>query len=542
MHPNMNSHILRSISLLAFLLLCFSTMSGQAWLNDASSFSPDPTLKPQDRFGTSGWMRDTMLVIGAPGNEYDHQGANRVFASGAAYVYRKNQQGDWEFFQKLVAPIRHGASAYGASVATDGEWVMVGAYLMKVDSVQGSTNVGEVYVYKMDGQDSLKYHSTLLAPNPVPIQEFGVSLALQEKRLLVGAKGERRDLQEGDPLEDAGAAYYFELENDSWNFKQKLVASDRLKDGQFGASLVMDHAWAVIGSPTYDVPSPQGFDYFESGQAYVFEFDSTSRTWTETQILRDQTIDFFGDYGRFLALSGQQLMIGKPKESTLPSGQVFASPGGVEVYEVDSMAQWKLIQELSPPDLGRRTEFGHVAMQGDIALIGALGADFVPESQDSVADAGAVYAFEKQSNGLWQQVNKFGAPTRRRFDGFGFHVLLNGPEAVVLSPYAAKDSVLYDAGAFYVFQRNWPLPLTPAQLPGITLHPNPAGQLLQLSYPGYTLESLRLFDLQGKQYSLPLQHQGESSRIHVSSLPTGLYVVQLRLSDGRYTHLKFLKA
>jgi hypothetical protein len=80
-------------------------------------------------------------------------------------------------------------------------------------------------------------------------------------------------------------------------------------------------------------------------------------------------------------------------------------------------------------------------------------------------------------------------------------------------------------------------PEVPAEAMDIKLFPNPASNILHISTTGLTLSHIRMIDLQGR---VLLNQEGNHSEIDVTSLPAGMYLVQLITVDGRYVNRKMV--
>lgn len=77
----------------------------------------------------------------------------------------------------------------------------------------------------------------------------------------------------------AGAAYIYELENEDWIEKVKLLPEEVSREDKFGRSVGTDGQKVIIGSVLSD---EQGID---SGSAYVFAKNETSSWIQEAKLL-----------------------------------------------------------------------------------------------------------------------------------------------------------------------------------------------------------------------------------------------------------------
>jgi hypothetical protein len=106
--------------------------------------------------------------------------------------------------------------------------------------------------------------SKLLASGSGSFDRFGISVALDDSTLVIGAPGAGID-RFGQP----GAAYVFVRdESGRWNEQDKLTASDGAAGDAFGVSVSVKGDIAVIGAFHDDRNG------FQSGSAYVFVRDS----------------------------------------------------------------------------------------------------------------------------------------------------------------------------------------------------------------------------------------------------------------------------
>ena len=103
-------------------------------------------------------------------------------------ILRKNGDGTWSYEASLAAP--SSATAFGSrhAMATNGDWIAIGA---KSDDSFGS-NSGAVHMYKYDGA-AWDYRGALshMAPfGSIVTDQFGMALAMDGDRMVVGSRAE----------------------------------------------------------------------------------------------------------------------------------------------------------------------------------------------------------------------------------------------------------------------------------------------------------------------------------------------------------------
>ena len=187
----------------------------------------------------------------------------------------------------------------------------------------------------------------------------------------------------------------------------------RGRQATFGFTASLDGDRAIVGARNND----SGFT--NSGAAYIFE-RSTAGTWPATGIKlvasnrADSTL-----FGASVSISGDRALIG--------SGDAARS---AYVFARQSDGTW--IEEQILTTTGTTGDhFGReVSISGDRALVGANG------DTDLGANAGAVYVFERQSNGVWMETAKLHAPAPNAGPGdlFGNAVWQQGTRVLVGAP------------------------------------------------------------------------------------------------------------
>jgi hypothetical protein len=122
---------------------------------------------------------------------------------------------------------------------------------------------GAVYVYRRSG-DVWSFDAYIKAPQPQAGAGFGISLALHDRRLLVGAATESVEQATTNPhYDDSGAAYLYD--SISPRFQPRVFRpdpSDRL--ALYGLSVALGSRWLAIGGPDADE---------QRGAVRVFEVD-----------------------------------------------------------------------------------------------------------------------------------------------------------------------------------------------------------------------------------------------------------------------------
>jgi hypothetical protein len=147
-------------------------------------------------------------------------------------------------------------------------------------------------------------------------------------------------------------------------------------------------------------------------------------------------------FGLAIAMSGNTALVGVESDSL---DAELTAQGSAYVFVRDGGGSWSLQAKLVAADAGFTDRFGGaVALDGDTALIGAIGA--------GTQETGAAYVFVRQGS-TWTQQQRLGHATPAGGDRFGIALALSGDTAVIGAD--SRDVGGSDRqGAAYVFVRN----------------------------------------------------------------------------------------
>jgi hypothetical protein len=259
---------------------------------------------------------------------------------------------------------------------------------------------------------------------------FGSSVSVSGDRAIVGAPGENTGGF------GAGAAYILERDSSGmWSEVQKLQASDKQTGDIFGSSVSVSGDLAIVGAISENTGGAG------AGAAYIFERDS-SGMWSEVQKLQASDKDSFDIFGSSVSVSGNRAIVGAPGENT---GGYNA--GAAYIFERDSSGMWNEVQKLQASDKQTGDVFGSsVSVSGNRTIVGALG------ENTGGYNAGAAYIFERDSDGMWNEVQKLQASDKDSFDFFGSSVSVSSDQAIVGAH--GENTGGYNAGAAYIFERD----------------------------------------------------------------------------------------
>ncbi|MFT7155699.1 MAG: hypothetical protein ACI8Q1_000701 [Parvicella sp.] len=386
-----------------FILLFCTTListSGRAqnWAETQKIVASDRSS--YDEFGSAVAIYESTAVVGAYKEDEDEFGANTVASAGSVYVYDMDTNGDWIETQKLVIPDRDIGDFFGCSVSIYGDYIVVGAFEEEEDELglNNLNHAGSVFIFKKNGSGVWLLVQKIVSSDRKASDRFGLPVSIWKNQLVVGAFLQNYDENDQNIMLDPGAAYVFELDTVSgvWSETQKIVASDRAQDDWFGYSVAIHENTIIAGAYQNNTNATGGANISNAGSAYVFEKDTATGIWTEVQ---------------------------KIVASDRADGDWFG---------------------------------GNVALWEDQIVVGAKAADFDENGLNAVGGSGSVYIYTRDILGTWNQTQKIVAPVRGVADYFGGVVSIHGNYILVTAHGEDEDefesNTQTNAGAGYLFE------------------------------------------------------------------------------------------
>jgi hypothetical protein len=197
--------------------------------------APDKT--DGDFFGYSISIYKKTMIIGAYRNDTDTDGTDIVKDAGAAYIFEKDISGNWVFKQKITASVRSKDATFGESVSVYDRTIVVGTH----DDPFGISGGGSAYVFTKDNNGNWQQTQRLVASDLGYWEYFGGKVAVGADVIAIGAHAENHDEVGQNDLNSAGAIYLFTKDGaGKWIERQKICATDRAVNRGFGVSVAVD--------------------------------------------------------------------------------------------------------------------------------------------------------------------------------------------------------------------------------------------------------------------------------------------------------------
>jgi len=407
-----------------------------------------------DNYGYSIAISGNWAIVGAPFEDEDANNENNLNSSGSAYILY-NTEGVWLEYQKIVASDRAALDNFGFAVDIDGDYAIVGAYTEDENASGSDTkmNPGSAYIYK-NIEGTWTQIEKIVASDRSADDNFGYSVSIDGNYAVVGAWYEDENEDGNETFTSAGSAYIFQNNSDNWTQIQKIVHSDRDGGDNFGCSLSISGDYIVVGANCEDENVAGGATLNESGSAYVFK--KNGGTWEQLQKIVSADRDAADYFGHKVAIDGLNIIVGAYGDDEDANGSNVVDGAGAAYIFTLNAGTWTQAQKIVAPNrnvVGDR--FGYsVAISNSYVIVGAYMEDEDEAEANSYSNAGAAYVFHKV-NANWTQVQKIDASDRAMTDNFGFSVGISNGYAFVGAQSEDEDSIganfMSGAGSVYFF-------------------------------------------------------------------------------------------
>ncbi|UCC22767.1 MAG: SMP-30/gluconolactonase/LRE family protein [Planctomycetota bacterium] len=247
-----------------------------------------------DHFGHSVSIDGEYAIVGA--HLDDDKGSN----SGSAYIF-KHEGEIWSQQAKLIPSDGSDGDNFGYSVSIDGDYAIVGSYH---DDDKGSDS-GSVYIFRREGE-TWTQQTKLLASDGYTFDYFGVNVSIDGDYAIVGSNDE--------------SAYIFKREAEVWSEQVKLKASDWYHNDYFGSEVSIDGEYAIVGACGDDYNNVS-----DAGSAYIFKRDGNS--WSQQAKLLASDGCKYDYFGRSVSIDGDCVIIGAHQNTSSGSAYIFKRDG-----------------------------------------------------------------------------------------------------------------------------------------------------------------------------------------------------------------------
>jgi hypothetical protein len=321
------------------------TRSGTTWSEQQKIQASDK--QTSDQFGQT-------VAVSGDGNTAI-VGAIYEDGTGSAYIFTRSGT-TWTQQQKIQALDKQAGDQFGWSIAIsgDGNTAIVGA--------RYEDGTGSAYIFTWSGT-TWSEQQKIQASDKQGGDEFGWSIAISDdgNTAIVGA------YREGS----IGAAYIFTRSGTSWSEQQKIQASNKQADDEFGWSVAIsgDGNTTIVGARLDDANTGTGIVY-DAGAAHIFTRSGT--TWSEQQKIQASDKELSDRFGGPVSISedGNTAIVGAYGEDT--GG---GSAGAAYIF-TRSGTTWSEQQKIQASNRQGGGYFGYsvsISGDGDTTIVGAYG-------------------------------------------------------------------------------------------------------------------------------------------------------------------------
>ncbi|MHC4425181.1 MAG: FG-GAP repeat protein [Planctomycetota bacterium] len=295
-----------------------------------------------DRFGLRVSISGDCAIVGAP---YADPHGER---SGSAYIFKRYSEG-WVEQAEITAFDGAPYDYFGHFVCISADYAIVAA---PEDDIDGLMNAGSAYIFKHDGESWVQ-QAKLIASDRAAYDRFGASVSVDGHYAIVGAV-----YKDSNGNADAGAAYVFKRNGESWTQEAKLTASDGIAEDHFGNSASIRGDCAVVGAPGGDSRTVPG-------AAYIFK--RNGENWIEQEPKLTASDGVAGDvFGAGVQTNGDYTVVSAVWDDDFTgSAYVFKRHG----------EGWTEQGKLIASDRAPHDQFGPCAISGNHVVVGSGGDD-----------------------------------------------------------------------------------------------------------------------------------------------------------------------
>lgn len=326
---------------------------------DRPDFSPAGTVQQPESifgytFGAALAAAGDWLFAGTPATPFQP-------IPGKVYFFRRDPgSGTWSHQKTLQAPDAGSVGdRFGAALATDGDWLFVGA---PDATVGGTTMRGAVHVYRRDqgGAGNWGFVRTLAPSGLAGGAQFGAALSLDGGLLAVGAPSHAA----AQSWETQGAVAVFHRDQGGsgvWGQRAILTPGAGNSFHRFGSTLQLSGTALAVGAPGAPL-----FGLSSFGEVTVWTDPSgAGNAWTQRNRFSARlgltNSETRGGFGQHLALRGDRLLASA-------AGLATADPGEVVIIErVAGTESWAETGRVILP--GQITSWDDLLLTGDLGLV-----------------------------------------------------------------------------------------------------------------------------------------------------------------------------
>ena len=334
----------------------FSRNSSGTWVE--SGWFAGSDVKLNDGFGSSLAVDGSVVAVGAPTGD----------VGGVVYVFEKKGTA-WSQVARLVAPDAKKDDDFGRVVTLKGGMLAIGAPTR--DSTRGA-----IYVSNRNSRGGWSAPA-VVASGSEPWDGVGTSITFDGAKALVGVPGPLflNDSPESPKVRTGAVAVYRVPKTGNWTAESRFTVTGDSSVAAFGRTIVVSGLDVFVSAP---------LSAKAVGSVFAFTRSANGEYTQTAKLLPSEQADF-SIFGRGIAVSGEQLIIGAPGANH--------NVGAVYVFKRSGSA-WSQTQLLTVPAGGPAIRFGHlVRAEGNVMVAAGPNAEFFE---------GLAYGYARDASGEWK--------------------------------------------------------------------------------------------------------------------------------------------
>ncbi len=346
--------------------------------------------------------------------------------------------------QQLVAQDKDEDGRFGEEVFMYGKCALVGARYSERDFSGSipSTKAGAAYLFERDSLGDWRQIQKFSAWDREQFDEFGAAIIMDSNYIVIGSPKEDDDEIAINTRNLAGSVYIYKRNGNNWTYQQKIVASDRDGGDNFGSSVAIWNDYIIVGAPNEDnnIAGINGFA--NAGSVYFFKLNNSTNTWNEIQKVVPSDRAVGDNFGYEVLFANGDAIISSPGNSMLDTGGVNTvnNAGSVYSFRLDTANNWTEMQQFSHPDRNTNDSLGvSISAWRNELIAGSPYQDLNNQGSNTLNNSGAAYYFKQDSLLQWQFIQKVSASDRKSNSQFGKSVSIYDQSIIIGAPFEINN-------------------------------------------------------------------------------------------------------
>ena len=174
----------------------------------------------------------------------------------------------------------------------------------------------------------------------------------------------------------------------------------------------------------------------------ILKLSCFAQNWNEIIEVTASDKKPYDQFGWSVSISGNYALVGAPREEEDSAGtNTMTASGSAYFIERNTAGIWNEVQKIVANDRAAFDYFGgSVAISGNYAIIGAAEEDEDQDGNNTMTNSGSAYVFERDAAGVWNEIQKIVASDRDVQDRFGFSVSISDSFVIIGTPFESEDT------------------------------------------------------------------------------------------------------